>query len=49
VIDRDCYGAIPVFYSTHRPLVSTDMRLILEIDRRTSALEPCLNIYRPPI
>jgi asparagine synthetase B (glutamine-hydrolysing) len=32
VIDRDCYGAIPLFYSTRRPLVSTDMRLIVEID-----------------
>ncbi len=33
LIDRDCYGAIPVFYSTRRPLISTDMRLIVEIDR----------------
>jgi asparagine synthetase B (glutamine-hydrolysing) len=33
LIDRDCYGAIPLFYSAARPLVSTDMRLILDVDR----------------
>ena len=27
IIDRDCYGAIPLFYSTTRPIVSTDLRL----------------------
>lgn len=32
VIDRDCYGAIPLFYSTTRPVVSTDLRLFHTID-----------------
>ena len=32
-IDRDSYGAIPLFYSTVSPVVSTDMRLIVEINR----------------
>ena len=31
-IDRDCYGAIPLFYSLKRPLVSTDVRLLLDIE-----------------
>jgi asparagine synthetase B (glutamine-hydrolysing) len=35
LIDRDCYGAIPLFYSAVRPLVSTDLRLILDVDRPT--------------
>ncbi len=29
-IDRDSYAAIPVFYSTTRPIVSTDLRLIVD-------------------
>ena len=32
-IDRDAYGAIPVYFSNRRPLVSTDIRLILDVDR----------------
>jgi asparagine synthase (glutamine-hydrolysing) len=35
MIDRDGYGAIPVFYAARRPLVSTDMRLIVEVERPT--------------
>jgi asparagine synthetase B (glutamine-hydrolysing) len=32
-IDRDSYGAIPLFYSTVTPVVSTDMSLLVEINR----------------
>ena len=32
-IDRDSYGAIPVFYSTLHPIVSTDLRLLIEIEK----------------
>src|SRR5438477_397691 len=32
-IDRDSYGSIPIYYSRVRPVVSTDMRFIVEIDR----------------
>lgn len=32
-IDRDSYGAIPLFYSTTRPIVSTDIRLLIEAGR----------------
>jgi asparagine synthase (glutamine-hydrolysing) len=32
VIDRDSYGAIPLFYSTAHPIVSTDIRLLIEIE-----------------
>lgn len=33
LIDRDSYGAIPLFYSTAHPIVSTDIRLLLEIEK----------------
>jgi asparagine synthetase B (glutamine-hydrolysing) len=33
VIDRDSYGSIPLFYSTTRPFVSTDIRVLLEIEK----------------
>lgn len=33
LIDRDSYGAIPVFYSTVHPIVSTDIRLLIEIEK----------------
>lgn len=32
-IDRDSYGAIPLFYSTVRLVISTDLRLILETEQ----------------
>jgi asparagine synthase (glutamine-hydrolysing) len=38
-IDRDCYGAIPLFYSLKRPLISTDIRLILDIENPSIDLE----------
>jgi asparagine synthetase B (glutamine-hydrolysing) len=38
LIDRDSYGAIPLFYSTVHPIVSTDIRLFLAIE------EPALNV-----
>jgi asparagine synthetase B (glutamine-hydrolysing) len=33
LVDRDSYGAIPLFYSTNRPIVSTDIRLLIEIEK----------------
>jgi asparagine synthetase B (glutamine-hydrolysing) len=33
LIDRDSYGAIPLFYSTVHPIVSTDIRLLIEIEK----------------
>src|SRR5580704_15205853 len=33
LIDRDSYGAIPLFYSTVHPIVSTDIRLLLELEK----------------
>lgn len=32
VIDRDCYGSIPVYYSVSRPIVSTDMTILIELE-----------------
>jgi asparagine synthetase B (glutamine-hydrolysing) len=32
LVDRDSYGGIPLYYSTRRPIVSTDMRLIIDLD-----------------
>ncbi len=31
LIDRESYGAIPLFYSTAFPIVSTDIRLLIEL------------------
>src|SRR5713226_2233770 len=39
LIDRDSYAAIPLYYSTTRPIVSTDMRLIIEIDQPALSAE----------
>jgi asparagine synthetase B (glutamine-hydrolysing) len=39
LIDRDSYGAIPLYYSTTRPIVSTDMRLIIDIDQPALSAE----------
>jgi asparagine synthase (glutamine-hydrolysing) len=33
LIDRDSYGGIPLFYSTNHPVVSTDIRLLIETER----------------
>jgi asparagine synthase (glutamine-hydrolysing) len=33
LIDRDSYGAIPLFYSTVHPIVSTDIRLFIAIEK----------------
>jgi asparagine synthetase B (glutamine-hydrolysing) len=33
VIDRDSYGAIPLFYSINPPIVSTDIRLLVAIEK----------------
>jgi asparagine synthetase B (glutamine-hydrolysing) len=32
IIDRDCYGAIPLFYSVTKPIVSTDLRLFANMN-----------------
>ena len=39
LIDRDSYAAIPLYYSTTRPIVSTDMRLIIDIDQPALSAE----------
>src|SRR5436190_13518840 len=31
LIDRDCYGAIPLFYSTTLPIVSTSLGLLIRL------------------
>src|SRR5690242_9304775 len=31
VIDRDCYGAIPLFYSVGQCAISTDLRLLVRL------------------
>jgi len=31
LIDRDSYGSIPLFYLTDRPVVSTDLKLLIEV------------------
>ena len=31
LIDRDSYGSIPLFYLTNRPVVSTDLKFLIEI------------------
>lgn len=38
-IDRDGYGSIPVFYSLSRPIASTDMTFLVEIERPSFDLE----------
>lgn len=32
LIDRDFYGSIPLYYSTKRPAISTDLRWLVELD-----------------
>lgn len=38
-IDRDSYGSIPLYYSTKRPIVSTDLRLFSSLDEPDFDLE----------
>jgi asparagine synthetase B (glutamine-hydrolysing) len=39
LIERDLFGAIPLFYSTHRPIISTDIRLLIAIEKPTLNFE----------
>ena len=49
IIDRDCYGGIPLFYSVTKPIVSTDLRLFANMHDCEFIVRRSRNIFPPLI